>query len=82
MIVAIAGNQLTKTKCWSIWPADGFAIRGGERRTGFPSRIRSVNRPEFNLQAIRRWLSHKEGETMYLKPGAPFEDGYAQSLHS
>ena len=56
--------------------AELFAIRG------VPKHIRSDNGPEFVAHAIRRWLSQLEVEALYIEPGAPWENGYAESFHS
>lgn len=53
-----------------------FAMRG------VPTHIRSDNGPEFIAQAIGRWLAQLEVETLYIEPGAPWENGYAESFHS
>ncbi len=52
------------------------------RIRGVPEHIRSDNGPEFIAQMIRRWLSHASVETLYVEPGAPWENGYAESFHS
>ena len=56
--------------------AELFRIRG------VPKHIRSDNGPEFIAQAIRRWLSLAGVETLYVEPGSPWENGYAESFHS
>ena len=56
--------------------AELFRIRG------VPKHIRSDNGPEFIAQAIRRWLSMAGVETLYVEPGSPWENGYAESFHS
>jgi len=56
--------------------AELFAMRG------VPRQIRSDNGPEFIAVAIRRWLSQVEVEAMYIEPGSPWENGYAESFHS
>ncbi len=56
--------------------AELFAMRG------VPGHIRRDNGPEFIAQAIRRWLAQLEVETLYIEPGAPWENGYAESFHS
>jgi putative transposase len=53
-----------------------FALRG------VPKHIRSDNGPEFIAEAIRRWLAHAGVETLYIEPGSPWENGYAESFHS
>ena len=54
--------------------AELFAARG------VPRRIRSDNGPEFIARAIERWLAQVEVETMYVAPGSPWENGYAESF--
>jgi putative transposase len=56
--------------------AELFRIRG------VPKHIRSDNGPEFIAQAIRRWLTLAGVETLYVAPGSPWENGYAESFHS
>lgn len=56
--------------------AELFAMRG------VPQAIRSDNGPEFIAQAIREWLGRVSVETLYVAPGSPWENGYAESFHS
>jgi transposase InsO family protein len=56
--------------------AELFAMRG------VPRYIRSDNGPEFTADAIRRWLAQLEVTTLYIEPGAPWENGFAESFHS
>jgi transposase InsO family protein len=56
--------------------AELFAMRG------VPKCIRSDNGPEFIAHAIRRWLAQVEVQTLYIAPGSPWENGYAESFHS
>ena len=56
--------------------AELFAMRG------VPRHIRSDNGPEFIAQAIRRWLGQVGVEALYIEPGSPWENGYAESFHS
>jgi transposase InsO family protein len=49
---------------------------------GTPSHIRSDNGPEFIAVAIREFLAAAEVETLYVEPGSPWENGYAESFHS
>ena len=56
--------------------AELFAMRG------VPRCIRSDNGPEFIAQAIRDWLARVDVETLYIEPGSPWENGYAESFHS
>jgi transposase InsO family protein len=49
---------------------------------GVPRHIRSDNGPEFIAQAIKRFLEQAGVETLYIKPGAPWQNGYAESFNS
>jgi transposase InsO family protein len=56
--------------------AELFAMRA------VPAHIRSDNGPEFIAQAIERWLEQTAVTALYIAPGAPWENGYAESFHS
>jgi transposase InsO family protein len=49
---------------------------------GAPVHIRSDNGPEFVARAIRRWLERTGVKSLYIEPGAPWENGYAESFQS
>ncbi len=49
---------------------------------GVPQHIRSDNGPEFIATAIRSWLAKLGVQTLYIEPGSPWENGYAESFHS
>jgi len=49
---------------------------------GVPEHIRSDNGPEFIAKSLQSWLERSEVKTLYVKPGAPWENGYAESFHS
>ena len=53
-----------------------FEVRGA------PEFIRSDNGPEFIAHAIRRWLSDSKVATLYIEPGAPWENAYIESFNS
>lgn len=55
--------------------AELFAMRG------VPKHIRSDNGPEFIAQAIQCWTEQLGIETLYIEPGSPWENGYAESFH-
>jgi len=57
-----------------------LSIRTWPQRS--PRHIRSDNGPEFIARALRRFLAAAEVETLYIEPGAPWENGYAESFHS
>jgi transposase InsO family protein len=56
--------------------AELFVVRG------VPGHLRSDNGPEFIAQAVRTWLEQTGSSTLYIAPGAPWENGYAESFHS
>jgi putative transposase len=49
---------------------------------GVPEHIRSDNGPEFVAKAIQGWLSSMQVTTLYVEPGSPWQNGYAESFHS
>jgi transposase InsO family protein len=56
--------------------AELFAMRG------VPQHIRSDNGAEFVATNVRRWLDQVGVGTLYIEPGSPWENGYAESFHS
>jgi len=56
--------------------AELFALRG------VPRCIRSDNGPEFIAMAVQNWLKRLEIEALYIQPGSPWENGYAEIFHS
>jgi len=48
---------------------------------GIPGFIRSDNGPEFIADAIKKWLSEKHVQTLYIEPGSPWENGYIESFN-
>jgi transposase InsO family protein len=57
-------------------------LTGVVRGRGAPAHIRSDNGPEFIAKAIRAWMANAGLETLYIEPGAPWENGYAESFNS
>ena len=49
---------------------------------GVPKHIRSDNGPEFIAQAIRRHGERAGLEMLYIEPGSPWENGFAESFFS
>ena len=49
---------------------------------GVPGHLRSDNGPEFIAKALQSWLGKTQAQTLYIAPGAPWENGYAESFHS
>ena len=67
------------------------SIRGGDvvdvlrflfEVRGAPRYIRSDNGPEFIATAVRRFLAASHVGTLYIEPGAPWQNGYAESFGS
>ncbi|MCK4872003.1 MAG: IS3 family transposase [Phycisphaerales bacterium] len=56
--------------------AELFLIRG------VPRHIRSDNGPEVIANAIKSYLGCAGVETLYIEPGSPWENGYAESFNS
>ncbi len=54
---------------------DLFVIRG------VPQHIRSDNGPEFIAEAIRRFLTATDVGPLYIEPGSPWQNGYAESFN-
>jgi putative transposase len=57
-------------------------LAGVVRERGVPVHIRSDNGSEFIACAIRAWMTAAGLETLYIAPGAPWENGYAESFNS
>lgn len=49
---------------------------------GVPAHIRSDNGPEFIAGAIRRHVGRVGLEVLYIEPGSPWENGFAESFFS
>ena len=52
-----------------------FEVRGA------PEHIRSDNGPEFIAQALRTWLAESGVKTLYIEPGAPWQNGFNESFN-
>jgi putative transposase len=62
--------------------AVGDVLAGVVRERGAPAHIRSDNGPEFIAKGIRAWMAETGLETLYIAPGAPWENGYGESFNS
>jgi putative transposase len=49
---------------------------------GVPEHLRSDNGPEFIARGMREWLELLKVGTLYIEPGSPWENGYAESFNS
>lgn len=63
-------------------PAVVEVLRAVVGQRGWPRHIRSDNGPEFIAAAIREWLAGSRARALYVEPGSPWENGYAESFHS
>lgn len=48
---------------------------------GAPDYIRSDNGPEFIAYALQQWLRDRHCNTMYIKPGSPWESPFIESFN-
>lgn len=48
---------------------------------GAPKFLRSDNGPEFIAQALRAWLAQKNAGTLYIAPGCPWQNSFAESFN-
>ena len=51
-------------------------------RYGVPAHIRSDNGSEFIAKEMKKWFEKTGVDTLYIEPGAPWQNGYAESFHS
>ena len=51
-------------------------------RRGLPNSIRSDNGPEFVSINVRNWLGSIGVGTLFIEPGAPWQNGYVESFNS
>ncbi len=52
------------------------------RRGSAPLRVRSDNSPEFVAETVRGWLEDLGSGALYVAPGSPWQNGFAESFHS
>jgi len=67
---SITSEDLIDTLC------ELFAMRG------VPGQIRSDNGPEFVAKELQRWLDRLDVGVLYVEPGSPWQNGYAESFNS
>jgi transposase InsO family protein len=51
-------------------------------RGGPPEFIRSDNGPEFIARAVQEWIERRGFATLYIAPGAPWQNAYSESFNS
>lgn len=74
-LALVVSRSITAQDAISIL-REQFLLRGS------PVCIRSDNGPEFIAKAIREWLDVSSVDTLYVAPGSPWENGYAEAFHS
>ena len=47
-----------------------------------PEYIRSDNGPEFVAVAVQDWIARRGFQTLYIKPGSPWQNAYSESFNS
>ncbi len=52
------------------------------RAYGEPEHVRCDNGPEFACAALRAWSARAGVSALYVEPGSPWENGYAESYHA
>jgi len=67
---------------WSIRATDAIGyIEEAMNKYSRPEYIRSDNGPEFIAYALQDWLEEQHIQTAYIRPGAPWEQGFVESFH-
>lgn len=46
-----------------------------------PQFLRSDNGPEFVAHAVQGWLTERHCQTLYIRPGSPWENGFIESFN-
>lgn len=49
---------------------------------GAPEYLRSDNGPEFIAEAVKAWIAEKGFKTLYIEPGAPWQNPYSESFNA
>ena len=49
---------------------------------GIPQYIRSDNGPEFVAKAVKKWISDRGFQTLFIAPGSPWQNPYSESFNS
>lgn len=67
---------------WSIRAVDVITVvEAAFERYGRPRHLRSDNGPEFIAYAVQDWLKDQQIQTIYIRPGSPWENGHIESFH-
>ena len=49
---------------------------------GAPQFIRSDNSPEYAAKAVEKWIGERGFETLFIKPGSPWQNAYSESFNA
>lgn len=49
---------------------------------GAPEYLRSDNGPEFIARPVQEWLARHHAQTLYIDPGCPWQNGFAESFNA
>jgi putative transposase len=49
---------------------------------GAPEYLRSDNGPEFIAHSVQDWLARHHAQTLYIAPGCPWQNGFAESFNA
>jgi putative transposase len=74
-LALVAARSMTAEQVLDV-VAELFVVRG------VPGYLRSDNGPEFIAKTVQNWLARTGAKTLYIAPGAPWENGYVESFHS
>lgn len=67
---------------WSIRAEDVIEVVNQSSQVyGCPEHIRSDNGPEFIAYAVEDWMKAGKIQSLYIRPGAPWEQAYIESFH-
>src|SRR5262249_62157806 len=76
-------------ECLALEVARGMTARAAAavvarviQERGAPGHLRSDNGSEMIAKAMRAMLAELGVETLYIEPGAPWENGYAEAFNS
>lgn len=59
-----------------------MTVHGAQSDSSGPGFIRCDNGPEFIANAVQELLADANVETLFIEPGSPWENGYAESFMS
>jgi transposase InsO family protein len=86
--ILVVEDEFTR-ECLAVEVRRHFTARDVERvlarlkaERGAPAMLRSDNGPEFIAAALKAWLAAEGWETLYIDPGKPWQNAFAESLNN